>query len=181
MAAQDVPDSGSESIEELGALPDPCAESDVLTLEEIGKLAAEGGKPAETLMNVVALIARRFQHRCLLGLSAGAGSCQSGAGGHARPSSAMHRHAAHGAARRPGRAGGRAGASGRGRAGEESSALQVLSARPAKRSYQSFLGVPLIDRGVLQGVLVVQTMEARTFSDDEVHMLVRQRRRWRRW
>src|SRR5579862_2695933 len=32
----------------------------VLTLEEIGALAREGGKPAETLMNVVALIARRF-------------------------------------------------------------------------------------------------------------------------
>ena len=36
-------------------------DSYVLTLEEIGNLAAEGGKPAETLMNVVALIARRFQ------------------------------------------------------------------------------------------------------------------------
>src|ERR1700736_1460171 len=33
----------------------------VLTLEEIGVLAADGGKPAETLMNVVALIASRFQ------------------------------------------------------------------------------------------------------------------------
>ncbi len=33
----------------------------VLTLEEIGNLAAEGGKPAETLMNVVALIAKRFK------------------------------------------------------------------------------------------------------------------------
>src|SRR6266853_4079521 len=33
----------------------------VLTLEEIGNLTREGGKPAETLMNVVALIARRFQ------------------------------------------------------------------------------------------------------------------------
>src|ERR1700704_845263 len=33
----------------------------VLTLEEIGSLAQEGGKPAETLMNIVALIARRFQ------------------------------------------------------------------------------------------------------------------------
>ena len=32
----------------------------VLTLEEIGNLA-RSGKPAETLMNVVALIARRFQ------------------------------------------------------------------------------------------------------------------------
>jgi starch phosphorylase len=37
------------------------AASYVLTLEEIGHLAAEGGKPAETLMNVVALIAGRFQ------------------------------------------------------------------------------------------------------------------------
>src|ERR1700676_5592568 len=32
----------------------------VLTLEEIGNLTAAGGKPAETLMNVVALIAERF-------------------------------------------------------------------------------------------------------------------------
>jgi hypothetical protein len=32
----------------------------VLTLEEIGNLGAEGGQPAETLMNVVALIAKRF-------------------------------------------------------------------------------------------------------------------------
>ena len=33
--------------------------------------------------------------------------------------------------------------------------------------YHSFLGVPLIDRGVLQGVLVVQTVEPRAFSDDD--------------
>ena len=33
----------------------------VLTLEEIADLAAQGGKPAETLTNVVALIAKRFQ------------------------------------------------------------------------------------------------------------------------
>jgi len=31
-----------------------------LTLEEVRNLANEGGKPADTLMNVVALIARRF-------------------------------------------------------------------------------------------------------------------------
>jgi len=30
-------------------------------LEELGTLAKEGGKPAETLMNVVALIAKRFE------------------------------------------------------------------------------------------------------------------------
>ena len=33
----------------------------VLTLEEISNLTQEGGQPAETLMNVVALIARRFE------------------------------------------------------------------------------------------------------------------------
>ena len=38
--------------------------------------------------------------------------------------------------------------------------------------YQSFLGVPLIDCGVLQGVLVVQTMQPRIFRDDEICMLV---------
>src|ERR1700726_2492688 len=38
-------------------------------------------------------------------------------------------------------------------------------------AYQSFLGVPLIDRGVLQGVLVVQTIAPRVFREDEVRML----------
>jgi starch phosphorylase len=38
--------------------------------------------------------------------------------------------------------------------------------------FQSFLGVPLVDRGVLQGVLVVQTVESREFRDIEVQMLV---------
>ena len=33
----------------------------VLTLEEITNLTEEGGKPADTLMNVVALIASRFR------------------------------------------------------------------------------------------------------------------------
>ena len=37
------------------------AANHVLTLEEIGDLTREEGKPAETLMNVVALIAKRFQ------------------------------------------------------------------------------------------------------------------------
>src|SRR5437016_14044663 len=38
--------------------------------------------------------------------------------------------------------------------------------------YQSFLGVPLIDRGVLQGVLVVQTVDPRVFRENEVRMLI---------
>lgn len=35
--------------------------SRVLTMEEITSLTQEGGKPADTLMNVVALIASRFR------------------------------------------------------------------------------------------------------------------------
>src|SRR5258706_9598091 len=38
-------------------------------------------------------------------------------------------------------------------------------------AYQSFLGVPVIDRGVLQGVLVVQTIKARAFTETEIQML----------
>ena len=38
--------------------------------------------------------------------------------------------------------------------------------------FQSFLGVPLIDNGVLQGALVVQTLEPRHFSDDEIEALM---------
>jgi phosphotransferase system enzyme I (PtsP) len=38
--------------------------------------------------------------------------------------------------------------------------------------YRSFLGVPLVEGGELQGVLVVQTKEMRTFGPSEVRMLV---------
>ncbi len=38
--------------------------------------------------------------------------------------------------------------------------------------YHSFLGVPLMDRGLLEGVLVVQTLEPRSFSDQDVRMLM---------
>ena len=41
-----------------------------------------------------------------------------------------------------------------------------------EEEYHSFLGVPLIDRGVLQGVLVVQTKERARFREDEIRMLV---------
>ena len=38
--------------------------------------------------------------------------------------------------------------------------------------FRSFLGVPLVDHGLLQGVLVVQTAESRKFSPEEVRLLV---------
>src|SRR4030088_1344015 len=143
----------------------------VLTLEEIGNLAAEGGKPAETLMNVVALIARRFQtdvcsvyllepDRANLVLAATLGL-------------------------RPQCVGTLRLALNEGLAGLVAEQVRPLSVAHAKKhprfkyfreagedAYQGFLGVPLIDRGVLQGVLIVQTTDARVFREAEVRMLV---------
>jgi phosphotransferase system enzyme I (PtsP) len=39
-------------------------------------------------------------------------------------------------------------------------------------SYHSFLGVPLIESGMVHGVLVVQTTDRRSFSPNEIRMLV---------
>jgi glycogen phosphorylase len=142
----------------------------VLTLEEIGHLAMEGGKAAETLMNVVALIARRFKtdvcsvyllepDRANMVLAATLGLHPQSIG---TVRLALHEGLA-------------------GLVAEQVRPLAVEQAKNHPRfkyfkeagedAYQSFLGVPLIDRGVLQGVLVVQTIEARIFREDEVRML----------
>jgi starch phosphorylase len=142
----------------------------VLTLEEIGNLAQEGGKPAETLMNVVGLIAKRFQtdvcsayllepDRANLVLAATVGLRRQCIG---TLRMALHEGLA-------------------GLVAEEVHPVAVEQVRNHPRfkffsesgedAYQSFLGVPLIDRGVLQGVLVVQTVEARRFLEEEVSML----------
>jgi signal transduction protein with GAF and PtsI domain len=142
----------------------------VLTLEEIANLAAKEGQPAETLMNVVDLIAKRFQtevcsayllepDRANLVLAATVG-LQRDCIGSLRM--AIHEGLA-------------------GLVAEQVRPVAVEQAHNHPRfkyfreagedAYQSFLGVPLIDRGVLQGVLVVQTIEARVFREDEIHML----------
>jgi glycogen phosphorylase len=144
--------------------------SDVLTLEEIANLAKEGGKPAETLMNVVALIAGRFKtdvcsvyllepDRANLVLAATVGLRQECVG-------ALRMALNEGLA---------------GLVAEQVRPLAVEQAKKHPRfkyfkeagedAYQSFLGVPLIDRGVLQGVLIVQTRDARLFREDEIRML----------
>ena len=41
-----------------------------------------------------------------------------------------------------------------------------------EETYQTFLGVPLVETGILKGVLVVQTVESRIFSQSEIRMLV---------
>ena len=128
----------------------------VLTVEEIRNLAKDVGKPAETLMNVVALIARRFKtdvcsvyllepDRANLVLAATLGLRPQCVG--------TLRMALH-----------------EGLAGLVAEQVRPVAVEHAKKhprfkyfreagedAYQSFLGVPLIDRGVLQGVLVVQT------------------------
>jgi starch phosphorylase len=142
----------------------------VLTLEEIGNLAAEGGKPAETLMNVVGLIAKRFNtevcsayllepDRTNLILAATVGL-------------------------RPQCVGTLRMALSEGLAGLVAEQVQPVAVEQVKNhprfkyfseageeAFQSFLGVPLIDGGVLQGVLVVQTVDARAFNDEEIKML----------
>jgi glycogen phosphorylase len=143
----------------------------VLTFDEIENLTAESGKPAETLMNVVALIARRFQtdvcsayllepDRANLVLAATLGLRQ-GCVGHLRM------------------------ALNEGLAGLVAEQVRPVAVEQVKmhprfkyfseageEPYQSFLGVPLIERGVLQGVLVVQTIEPRVFREEEIRALV---------
>ncbi|MGA2654143.1 MAG: alpha-glucan family phosphorylase [Terracidiphilus sp.] len=143
----------------------------VLTIEEITNLTHEGGKPAATLMNVVALIARRFRtdvcsayllepDRSNLVLAASLGL-------HPRCIGTLRMPLNEGLA---------------GLVAEQVLPVAVDDVKKHPRfkyfkdsgeeEYHSFLGVPLIDRGLLQGVLVVQTKEARSFREDEIRMLV---------
>jgi len=139
-------------------------------LEEIGNLAAEGGQAAETLMNVVALIAKRFgTHVCSAYLLEPdrANLVLAATVGLRRECIGSLRMAVH-----------------EGLAGLVAEQVRPVAVEQVKNhprfkyfseagedAYQSFLGVPLIDRGVLQGVLVVQTVEARAFPEAEIRML----------
>src|SRR6202167_4273919 len=143
----------------------------VLTLEEISNLTHEEGKPADTLMNVVALIAARFRtdvcsayllepDRSNLVLAATLGL-------HPRSIGKLRMPLSEGLT---------------GLVAEQVLPVAVDNVKKHPRYkyfkeageeiYHSFLGVPLIDRGLLQRVLVVQTKESRTFRDDEIRMLV---------
>jgi signal transduction protein with GAF and PtsI domain len=142
----------------------------VLTLEEIENLVQEGGKPVETLTNVVALIARRFQadvcsayllepDRANLVLAATLGLKKECVG--------VLRMSLH------------EGLAGLVAEQVRPVAVEQAAVHPRFKYFpqagedncQSFLGVPLIDRGVLQGVLVVQTNLPRTFAEDEIQTL----------
>src|SRR3954464_10344510 len=145
-------------------------ENSVLTLEEVANLMAEGGQSAETLMNLVALIAKRVRTdvcsayllepgRANLVLAATIGLRRECVGN--------LRMAVH-----------------EGLTGLVAEQVQPVAVSQVKNhsrfkyfrdagedAYQSFLGVPIIDRGILQGVLVVQTLEARVFSAEDIRKL----------
>src|SRR5271168_1957831 len=143
----------------------------VLTLEEITSLTEARGKPADTLMNVVALIATRFKtdvcsayllepDRSNLVLAATLGL-------HPRCIGTLRMPLSEGLA---------------GLVAEHVMPVAVEDApnhprfkyfkESGEEVYHSFVGVPLIDRGILQGVLVVQTKEPRVFREAEIRMLV---------
>jgi starch phosphorylase len=143
----------------------------VLTSEDVRNLAETGGKPADTLMNVVALIAARFRvdvcsayllepDRSNLVLAATLGLS-------ARCIGTLRMPLNEGLT---------------GLVAEEVMPVAVDDVTKHSRykyfkdsgedDYHSFLGVPLIHRGIMQGVLVVQTKEARMFKESEIRTLV---------
>ena len=140
------------------------------TSDEITRLVSESGDAAETLSNIVRLIQQRFRtdvcsvyllepDRSTLVLAATIGL---------RPESVgkIRMRLTEGLV---------------GLVGEQMQALVIEHATTHPRfkyfreagedPYQSFLGVPLVDRGLLQGVLVVQTLEPRAFSPHAVRQL----------
>ena len=153
-------------------MPELSATSDtqVLTSSDITSLV-EVGKPVDTLMKVVALIAARFNtdvcsayllepDRSNLVLAATIGLHPRCIGKLRMPLS-------------------------QGLTGLIAEQVRPVAVRDAlnhprfklvpeleEAGIHSFLGVPIIDRGVLQGVLIVQTKEPRTFTDNEIRMLM---------
>src|SRR5271169_2836326 len=144
--------------------------SHVLTIDEIANLARDGGKPAETLKNVVALIARRFRIDvcCVYLLEPDRSNLVLAATLGLRPQCiGTLRMATH-----------------EGLVGLVAEQLRPIAVEEVKNhprfkyfseagedAYRSFLGVPLIDQGVLQGVLTVQTNAPRAYREEEIRML----------
>jgi glycogen phosphorylase len=150
-------------IETLSATP-------LLTVDEISRLVSQKGRPEDTLANLVRLIQKRFEtdvcsayllepDRANLVLAATVGLRPDSVG---RVRMGVHEGLA-------------------GLVAEELRPITVEDAAEHPRfkyfresgeeSYHSFLGVPLIEQGMIQGVLVVQTTDPRCFSPEEVAAL----------
>lgn len=152
------------------AVPVQEATARLWTLEEVSQLVSRRGSPSETLTNIVELIQQRFAtdvcsvyllepDRATLVLAATVGL---------RPDSV-------------GRVRMRINEGLAGLVAQQVTPLVVQDASAHPRfkyfsdagedAYCTFLGVPVVDRGLLQGVLVLQTVAARRFDDDDVRML----------
>ena len=147
--------------------PEPPA---LWTGEDIANLTSRSGEPAETLTNIVHLIRERF----------GTDVCSAYL---LEPDRANLVLAARGL--RPESVGRVRMRLTEGLAGLVARQLQPQVVADATRHpcfkyfseagedpYRSFLGVPIVEGGMLQGVLVVQTIESREFSEDGVRLLV---------
>src|SRR5579884_1180196 len=143
----------------------------LLTLEEISRLVSHSHDPKETLDNIVRLIQGRF-HTAVCSvyvLEPDAGELVLGATVGLKPESV-------------GRVRMRLDEGLTGLAAQSMAPVMVADAFSHPRfkyfpeagedPYHSFLGVPLVESGQVQGVLVVQTAEPRAFSPSEVRMLV---------
>lgn len=143
----------------------------LLTLEEISQLVSHSHHPGETLANIVRLIHGRF-HTDVCSvylLEPGQGELVLGATVGLKPEGV-------------GRVRMRVDEGLTGLVAEKMAPVMVDDAFAHARfkyfpeagedPYHSFLGVPLVEGGTLQGVLVVQTVEPRTFSANETRMLV---------
>jgi phosphotransferase system enzyme I (PtsP) len=143
----------------------------LLTLEEISRLVSHSHDPGDTLANIVQLIQSRF-HTAVCSvylLEAGHGDLVLGATVGLKSDSVGHVRM-------------KLSEGLTGLVGELMTPVNVANAFEHPRfkyfpeagedPYRSFLGVPLVEGGALQGVLVVQTMEPRTFSASEIRMLV---------
>jgi starch phosphorylase len=140
------------------------------TLEEISVLVSRSGNPSETLTNIVHVIQQRFStdvcsvyllepDRATLVLAATIGLRAESVGRIRMPVT-------------------------EGLAGLAAERMRPVVVQDAMRHprfkyfpeagedpYRTFLGVPVVDRGMLQGVLVVQTEDARVFGDDDIRTL----------
>ncbi len=143
----------------------------LLTLEEISRLVAHSHDPGETLGNIVRLIQGRF-HTAVCSvyvLAPERGELVLGATVGLKSESI-------------GRVRMRLDEGLTGLVAERLAPVMVADAFQHPRfkyfpeagedPYRSFLGVPLVEGGALEGVLVVQTREPRTFTASEVRMLV---------
>lgn len=140
------------------------------TLDEIGRLVSQSGDPAETLNNVVLLIKERFQtdvcsvyllepDRVSLVLAATIGLHPDSVG-------RVRMRVTEGLV---------------GLVAEQLEPQVVADATTHPRfkyfpetgenPHHSFLGVPVLDHGLLQGILVVQTVASRAYSAEDVRML----------